>query len=100
MKTPEGYEKDDIKKYLDHLGAYHFSPTQVGYGQQTVDILACIVGTFWGIEVKRPGKAPTPRQELKMEEIRKAGGYAVAGDAAFVISEISHWYKLRMKDFK
>jgi hypothetical protein len=91
MKTPEGYEKDDIKKYLDSIGAYYFMPVQTGYGQTTVDILACIDGVFWGIEVKRPGKVATPRQEQKMREIREAGGVGIAGTAEQVIRFIKGW---------
>jgi len=86
MKTPESYEKDDICKYLDSIGAWYFRPYMAGFGKSGVpDIIACINGTFCGIEVKRPGKEPTVRQALRMGEIRKAGGFAIAGSAVAVI---------------
>ena len=43
----------------------------------TPDIIACSPqGQFIGIEVKRPGKEPTPVQLRVIAEIREAGGIA------------------------
>ena len=93
MRTPEAKEKDKICKYLDSIGAWHFRPFMSGYGKSGVpDIIACIAGTFWSIEVKREGKVPTERQYFRMQEIRKAGGMAPAGTAAVVIPAIEKWY--------
>jgi hypothetical protein len=94
MRTPEGYEKDEIKAYLKSIGAYYFMPVQVGYGQATVDILACVKGVFFGIEVKREGKAPTARQEVKLKEIAAGGGITVAGTAEVVIHAIKEWLRI------
>ena len=89
MKTPESYEKAEIKKYLDSIGAWYFCPYMAGFGKSGVpDIIACIDGVFWSIEVKREGKAPTPIQQTRMNEIEKAGGFAVAGTAEKVIAYI------------
>ena len=90
MKTPEGYEKDEIKKYLDTLpNCWYFCPMTHGFGKSGVpDIVACINGRFWGLEVKRPGKEPTAIQERRMLEICKARGKAFAGTAAVVIKYI------------
>jgi Holliday junction resolvase len=89
MKTPEGFEKDDICKFLDKIGSWHFRPYMAGFGKAGVaDIIACIDGMFFSIEVKREGKEPTPRQKTRMEEIEKAGGFAVAGTAEKVIAYI------------
>lgn len=87
MKTPEGYEKEDIKKFLDDLGGcWYFCPFMGGYGKSGVsDIVGCYKGRLFGIEVKREGKKPTPIQERRMAEIRAAGGWAVAGTADVVI---------------
>lgn len=87
MKTPEGYVKDAVRKYLKSIGAYRFSPVQMGIGSPTLDDLCCIGGRFVAIEYKRPGKIPTPRQNLTMGEIRRAGGIAVWGDTAEQIIE-------------
>ena len=89
MKSPEGFEKDDICKYLDEIGAWYFKPYMAGFGKSGVpDIIACIDGCFWGIEVKREGKEPTVIQQLRMKEIETAGGFAVAGTASVVIALI------------
>lgn len=86
MKTPEGYEKDEVKKYLKSIGAFYFSPATGGYGKSGVpDIVACIKGQFWGIEVKREGKKPTVLQERCLTEIWNAGGLTVCGTAETII---------------
>ena len=89
MKTPESYEKDDICKYLVSIGAWYFRPYMAGFGKSGVpDIIACIQGEFWAIEVKREGKQPTAIQRHRMEEIEQCGGYSTAGTAEMVIREI------------
>ena len=76
MTTPEGRIKKQIVDDLEAMGAYVFKPVQMGYGKRTVDLLVCWRGQFIGIEVKRPGKAPTPLQEETLEQVRAAGGIA------------------------
>lgn len=89
MKTPEGYEKDEICKFLDLLGAWHFKPFMSGFGKSGVpDIVCCWQGYFIAIEVKREGKEPTPLQTQRMKEIQKRGGWAMWGTAAKVIGEL------------
>lgn len=89
MKTPESYEKAEICKYLDSIGAWYFKPTMTGFGKAGVpDIIACIGGEFISIEVKREGKEPTAIQERRMKEIRLAGGQVFWGTAQKVIPEM------------
>ena len=85
MKTPEARVKDAVRKYLKEIGAYQFSPVQMGIGTTTLDILCCIRGKFVGIEVKAEGEKPTARQELTMQAIRDAGGIAFWGDGPGVL---------------
>ncbi len=80
MATPEGRIKTKVRTYLKSIGAYVFSPVQQGLGVSTLDLLCCIDGLFFAIEVKRPGRFPTPRQDTVMREINKAGGIAIWGD--------------------
>jgi hypothetical protein len=88
MKTPEGYIKDEVCKFLTSIGAWYFRPFMAGYGQSGIpDIICCIGGRFVGIEVKREGKAPTPRQEFRMKKIRNAKGIAIWGDSFEMIKE-------------
>lgn len=90
MHTLEWYEKRKIKKFLDSIGAWHFSPFMAGRGASGVpDIIACINGVFVGIEVKRPGGKPTRLQLMRMSQIIVAQGQAIWGDAEHVIKAIS-----------
>ncbi len=95
MKTPESFEKAEICKYLDFIGAWYFKPYMAGFGKGGVpDIIVCFKGKFIAIEVKREGKNPTPLQERQMEEIRQAGGKTIWGTASKVINDFSllSWY--------
>lgn len=86
MRTPEKAEKDEIKRYLDSIGAWQFTPYVAGFGKSGVpDIVFCWRGRFGGIEVKREGKTPTVIQERRMKEIVDAGGIALWGTADRVI---------------
>ncbi len=42
----------------------------------TPDLLACVRGRFWGIEVKKPGEVPTPIQVRRLQQIARTGGLA------------------------
>lgn len=92
MKSPEGYEKDEIKKYLTAIGAWFCMIPANGMGASgQPDIVACIEGTFWSIEVKREGKKPTVLQTRRLEEVGKAGGCSCWGTAEKVIRELKQW---------
>ena len=80
--TPEAAIKARIRSYLvEEKKAYYFAPVQMGMGASTLDILCCIDGKFVGIEVKVPGKKPTPRQVFTMKQIHLAGGVAFWTDS-------------------
>lgn len=106
MRTPEGFEKSQIKKYLDSLGVWHFSPYMKGFGKTGVpDIIACVpvtitqdmvgqtVGMFAGIEVKREGGKPTANQIRCMAQIEDAYGKAFVGTAEIVVGWIRAWLR-------
>ena len=86
--TPEGKIKAAIKKRLNFIKAYYFFPVQMGMGSATLDCLGCWRGRFFGIEAKAPGKKPTARQLVTMEQIRQAGG------TVYVIDNIEDAEKL------
>jgi Holliday junction resolvase len=74
--TPEGKVKKQVKKILDDLGCYHFSPMMDGFGRSGVpDIIACYKGLFIAIECKSGKNVPTMLQKHNMDLIRQAGGY-------------------------
>lgn len=106
MRTPESYEKEDIKKYLDKGSPFiwYFPTYMAGYGASGIpDIVGCKatiikpemvstkVGLWFSTEVKRPGKVPSIKQDKRMKEIGMAGGKTFWGDAEKVIGEFEAW---------
>lgn len=76
--TPEGKVKKQVKKILDDVGAYHFSPMTAGYGRSGVpDIIACVKGRFIGIECKAGKNEPTLLQKHNMKLINQSGGLSI-----------------------
>lgn len=65
-----------MKKILREHGAYQHWPVPGGFGESTVDCLACVYGCFLAIETKgRRQDQPTGRQTLVLRKVRAAGGY-------------------------
>lgn len=108
MKSPEGFEKDDLRTFFkkQYPDTWLFWPYMAGYGKSGVsDIIACVpriitpqmvgqrLGLFSSCEVKREGKAPTPIQTRRMAEIEAAGGKTFWGTAAKVIPEFEEWIR-------
>lgn len=74
--TPEAKVKLAVKKILDELGIYHFSPFMAGMGRSGVpDIIACHEGRFLGIECKAGKGKTTALQDRELNAIAAAGGY-------------------------
>jgi Holliday junction resolvase len=81
MATPESKVKKQVKKILDDLGAYHFSPMMDGYGRSGVpDIIACYKGKFIGIECKAGDNKPTLLQLRNIEDIKRNQGLAIVAN--------------------
>jgi hypothetical protein len=99
MRTPESFEKAEVDAFLKKLGpeiAWWFNPYMAGFGKSGVgDKVVCLCGCFWDVEIKRPGKEPTAIQERRMNEVRRAGGRAVAGTAEVVIAVMREWLAVR-----
>lgn len=95
MKTPESYEKAEIKKYLDQGEPllWYMNPFMAGYGKSGIPDIVGVYRCkgFFSIEVKREGKEPTTIQWHRMEAIKSAGGKTFWGTAAKVISEFEMW---------
>lgn len=69
--------EDKIKKYIKSVGGYCVKYFGCNYSTAgTPDILACIHGHFLAIEVKAYRGVPSELQLVKIQEIRKAGGFA------------------------
>lgn len=79
-----------IKKLLKRRGAWVVKFHGGGQGPYKTkvgvpDLLCCYRGRFLAIEVKQPGKKPSPIQQHEIEQIVAAGGVAeVAADTATV----------------
>jgi len=76
-RQPESRLARRIKKYLQDEGAAVFNIHGGDNPFQEVgipDLLACYRGQFIGLELKLPGEKPSPRQEVVLRRIRKAGG--------------------------
>lgn len=80
--TPEGRVKARLKKYLDAMGIYNFSPVQNGMGRAGIpDIIGCYEGRFVAFECKAGRGKTTALQDRELAAIQTAKGLA------FVINE-------------
>lgn len=86
--NPEARVKLKVKALLAKFDClWQHWPVQTGYGAPTLDCTGAIRGKAFAIETKAPGKKPTPRQELTIAEMRRAG------IAVFVIGETETYKK-------
>lgn len=92
--TPEGKVKAKLKKILDEMGIWHFSPFQAGMGRAGIpDIIGCYNGLFVAFECKANGNKPTALQEREINAIRTAKGLAFVVDEHNLddIKELLQW---------
>ena len=69
--------ENKIKRYLKDKGCYCVKYHGNRFSTSgTPDILACVNGYFLAIEVKAQTGKPSELQLVKVEAIRKAGGFA------------------------
>lgn len=90
----------DVKKAVKECiaavypDAWYYMPVQTAYGKHgipdficcvpvtiTTSMVGCRIGVFAGVETKRPGVVPTPRQAACHTRIRAAGGHMVVMDS-------------------
>lgn len=91
-QTPEGRVKEAVKKLLRARGIWYFMPVSNGMGVHGIpDIICCVppAGKFLGIECKAPGKRgnTSPLQDLAIDGIRTARGWALVVDNATQVEE-------------
>lgn len=80
---PEKKVENEIKKYLDRIGAYYVKIHGSAFMPAgTPDILVCLPGgKFMGIEVKKPGGGVvSPLQALKLKIINNCGGIGIVAE--------------------
>lgn len=78
MAAEKNFE-NRLKKYLDQKGVWYIKYwAGAKFTKEGIpDILACINGRFYGIEVKAPNGKPTMVQLVTLKKIDKAGGYGL-----------------------
>lgn len=72
-------------------GVFYTMPVPSGFGESTLDYLGCYRGRFFAVETKALGKKPTPRQQLIIESMKRAGAavFVIDGDT----TELEQWIK-------
>lgn len=81
--TPEGKVKEAIKRRFFEAGIYFFMPRGTVYGRRGIpDIVGCVGGRFFAIEVKAGKNRPTKLQSMEHDAIRAAGGVALVVNEA------------------
>ena len=77
--TGEKIFENKVKRFLDSEGAWYIKYWAGAQYTKTgiPDILACINGTFYGIEVKAMNGKPSLLQLVNLRNIRQAGGVGV-----------------------
>lgn len=94
MSGPEKKVENQIKKYLDSVGAYYLKVHGSMYQPAgTPDVLACVNGHFVAIEVKRPnGGVVSALQKSKLKRIEQAGGISIVARS---VDDVSTMLKQR-----
>lgn len=70
---------------------YYNFPVPAGYGTPTLDCLGCYNGMFFAIEFKAPGKKPTPRQSLCIQQMQEAGAAVFIVDGEDSLKTFEGW---------
>lgn len=93
--TPEAELKRDIKKYLDDIGAYWCMIKGGAHSKPgDPDIVACIGGSFVGIEAKTYEGVQSNIQRLRQRQIEGANGiYILARSVDDVKDVVNKLYK-------
>lgn len=91
MSKSEKTIENEIKAYLDSIGAFHIKTHGSMFSKAgTPDIIASVSGKFVGIEVKQPGGVVSELQKAKIDLIRQAGGVAFV---AYSLQETKEYLK-------
>ena len=82
MSQSEKQIENQIKRYLDSIGAWHIKTHGNMFSKAgTPDILSCVKGRFVAIEVKRPGGVVSALQKANIKLIQQAGGVAFVAES-------------------
>ncbi len=73
---PESTIKRQIMRFLKSLPESDWEVSPPGSVSGKPDITGCLKGRYVAIEVKRPGKIPTPIQSYKLKKLKAARAVA------------------------
>jgi hypothetical protein len=89
-KKPETVFWDRIRPKLNAIPYSYFEKIQQVSKRSTPDVLACVRGLFFGIELKRNSKEkPDPLQRHSLDRIDKACGVSIVLHP----ENWEYWYK-------
>jgi len=79
LKPTEKELTASIRQALDVCGIFHWKQWQGPMSQPrgVSDIIGCYQGRFFALEIKLPGRKPTPDQERLLRDVERAGGIAI-----------------------
>jgi hypothetical protein len=91
--TPEGRTKAVVNAVLARYGedVYWYMPVPGGYGRSALDYLGWATGLAFAIETKRPKGKLTPRQEVTIEHMKRAGARVFVIDGPDGLGELERW---------
>lgn len=76
-----------IIKYLESQGAYVIK-TIITNRAGVPDVIACYKGVFIGIEKKEKNEKVSVLQQLNLERIKQAGGYAIVAKSVEDVKDL------------
>lgn len=89
MSQPESRIVAKIRIFLEDEGVFVF---KIHGGPQMMvglpDLIACVNGRFFGIEVKQPGQKPTVRQLYVHRQIERAGGVVITATSVEEVAPV------------
>lgn len=83
----EKYFQAAVLKYLKKEKIWHRNIHGNEFQSGLPDIIACVDGTFLGLELKIYPNKPTPQQETTLAQIKKSGG---EGCVVYTLDEVKN----------
>jgi Holliday junction resolvase len=77
---------DRIRRLLQKRGAWFVKTTGVSVAG-IPDLICCHRGFFIAIEVKQPGRHPTPAQRHQLDSVTRAHGLAIVATSPHQVAE-------------
>ncbi|MEC5422367.1 VRR-NUC domain-containing protein [Virgibacillus sp. C22-A2] len=93
MNQTEKAIEDQIKRYLDSIGAWHMKVHGSMYQKAGIpDLIGVVNSSFVGIEVKKIGGRVSALQTANIKLINQAGGHAFV---AYSVNDVKQEFRER-----